>query len=66
MSMFKFQTCIVCFFFVADVHMLILYICYSNSRFKSSLELMFMLYVSPGANYFSHGASSSLYSTLEA
>ena len=29
------------FFFVADAHMLILYICYSNCRVKSSLELMF-------------------------
>ena len=40
MSMFELHTCIVFFFFVADVHMLVLYNCCSNSRFKSSLELM--------------------------
>ena len=39
-----------CFFYVADVHTLTLYNCYSNSLFKSSLELMFVLNVSPTQN----------------
>ena len=50
--MFEFHTHVL-FFFVADVHILILYYCRSNSRFKSSLKLMFMLFVSPTQNKFS-------------
>ena len=47
----SFNSCIcIIVFFVADVHMLILYNCYSNSRLKSSLELMFILYVSSTQN----------------